>query len=106
MLLILLGLLTGWLPGPGGIPLTLAGLAVLASEFAWAHRLLSRARRALHAFTRWASRQPAWLRVAGSLTAVACALGGLWLGLVLVGPPSVMPAGAVALLDRLPGVEP
>ncbi|HIW31018.1 MAG TPA: PGPGW domain-containing protein, partial [Candidatus Luteococcus avicola] len=38
--------LTGWLPGPGGIPLFLMGLAVWASEFEWAHRLLS-------VFDRW-----------------------------------------------------
>lgn len=30
---------TGWLPGPGGIPLFLIGVAVLATEFAWADRL-------------------------------------------------------------------
>lgn len=30
---------TGWLPGPGGIPLFLVGVAILATEFAWAARL-------------------------------------------------------------------
>jgi hypothetical protein len=38
--LILLGLLTGWLPGPGGIPLILAGLGVLSLNYEWARRLL------------------------------------------------------------------
>ena len=30
--------LTGWLPGPGGIPLFLLGVAILATEYAWAER--------------------------------------------------------------------
>lgn len=37
--LLLLALLTGWLPGPGGIPLALAGLALLSVHNAWARRL-------------------------------------------------------------------
>lgn len=38
-LLILLAVLTGWLPGPGGIPLLLAGLGLLSIHNAWAMRL-------------------------------------------------------------------
>lgn len=37
--IILLSGTIGWLPGPGGIPLFLLGIAVLASEFTWADRL-------------------------------------------------------------------
>lgn len=29
----------GWLPGPGGIPLFLVGIAILATEFTWAERV-------------------------------------------------------------------
>lgn len=36
--LIIAALAIGWLPGPGGIPLVLLGLAVLATEFEWAAR--------------------------------------------------------------------
>ncbi len=38
--LILLGLATGWLPGPGGIPLILGGLALLSINNHWARRLI------------------------------------------------------------------
>lgn len=31
--------LIGWLPGPGGIPLFLIGVSILATEFHWAARL-------------------------------------------------------------------
>lgn len=40
VLLIILAGLTGWLPGPGGIPLFLAGLGLLAINHDWARRLL------------------------------------------------------------------
>lgn len=32
--------LTGWLPGPGGIPLLIIGLSLLATNHEWAERLL------------------------------------------------------------------
>lgn len=38
--LILLGILTGWLPGPGGIPLILGGLGLLSIHNHWARRIL------------------------------------------------------------------
>jgi Putative transmembrane protein (PGPGW) len=37
--LILLGILTGWLPGPGGIPLVVGGLGLLSINNVWAKRL-------------------------------------------------------------------
>lgn len=37
--LIILGAALGWLPGPGGIPLMLAGLGLLSINNAWAARL-------------------------------------------------------------------
>jgi drug/metabolite transporter (DMT)-like permease len=38
-LLILAGVAFGWLPGPGGIPLVLAGLGLLSINNAWAAKL-------------------------------------------------------------------
>ena len=38
-LLLVAALLTGWLPGPGGIPLALAGLGLLSINNEWAKRL-------------------------------------------------------------------
>jgi lysylphosphatidylglycerol synthetase-like protein (DUF2156 family) len=37
--LILLGIASGWLPGPGGIPLILAGLGLLSINNEWAKNL-------------------------------------------------------------------
>lgn len=39
LLLICIAPLIGWVPGPGGIIVFLAGIAVLASEFDWAESL-------------------------------------------------------------------
>lgn len=38
--LIVLAILTGWLPGPGGIPLLLAGLGLLSINHKWARKIL------------------------------------------------------------------
>lgn len=39
-LLILTALLLGWLPGPGGIPMLIAGLSLLSTNHKWARRWL------------------------------------------------------------------
>jgi putative transmembrane protein PGPGW len=101
LLLVLLGLATGWLPGPGGIPLVLAGLAVWASEFHWAHRLMLRLKHALHVFRGWSRRKKAgfWL-----LFLAACGLLG-WAFLALVGAPGWVPLEVDRVLAVLPGVD-
>jgi len=38
-LLLVAAVATGWLPGPGGVPLALAGLGLLSINNAWARRL-------------------------------------------------------------------
>jgi hypothetical protein len=40
VLLIILAGLTGWLPGPGGLPLLIVGLSLLATNHQWAERML------------------------------------------------------------------
>ena len=105
LVLVLVGIALSPVPGPGGIPLVLAGLAVLASEFRWARRLLDRASAHLVVFTRWAARQPAWLRLAGSLALLVVVAGGAYAGLALAGAPGWLPDPVLAGLLRLPGVE-
>ncbi|MDN5562909.1 putative transmembrane protein PGPGW [Luteococcus japonicus] len=93
--------LTGWLPGPGGIPLFMLGLVVWSSEFTWAHRVMLWFRRAFDWFLGWPDRTRHLFYV-GCLVAAICT----WYGLaVWHGIPSWMPAGAAAQLDRLPGIE-
>lgn len=59
------GLAVGTIPGPGGIPIVLAGLALLATEFVWAKRLLTYTRQ--KAETTLQNQGP-WLTVFGVIT--------------------------------------
>lgn len=45
---ILVGIALSPIPGPGGIPLIIAGLMILATEFLWAKRLVMKMRRQAH----------------------------------------------------------
>lgn len=69
-LIIIVGILLLPLPGPGWL-IIFVGLGVLATEFAWAERLLDYARARVRAWTRWISRQPLVVRL---LVAVLCLL--------------------------------
>lgn len=99
-LFILAGLITGPLPGPGGIPLVLLGLAIWASEFHWAHRLMTW-------FKSWLAHFRGWSRPKQTLFWVVfftcCGLLG-WLYLVVLGVPTWMPHVIATKLDLLPGV--
>jgi uncharacterized protein (TIGR02611 family) len=65
-------------PGPGWL-VVFAGLAILATEFAWAHRLLSYARSRYDAWTRWLRRQPWPIKLLVLVGTGAIVLVTLWL---------------------------
>lgn len=48
ILFIIAALLTGWLPGPGGIPLFLIGLSLLAINHTWAQRYIDIVKKYAH----------------------------------------------------------
>lgn len=101
LLLVLSGAVTGPLPGPGGIPLVLLGLAVWASEFAWAHRVTQWLKRQLHRLRAWSRPQQvlAWLIFFGCLGALGYA------DLAVLGVPTWLPAGVTDWLRQLPGIN-
>jgi hypothetical protein len=101
-LLLILAPLTGWLPGPGGIPLFIAGLAVLASEFEWAQRLLYRVKGWVHVLTTWTGRQPAWLKGLGTVALMGCVLVAIWGYLAVLGVPGWLPDSWENWLHKLP----
>lgn len=99
-LLVVLGCLSGPLPGPGGIPLVLLGLAVMASEFVWAERLMELFKRQLHRFRSWSRPR----QTAAFLVFFACC-GLLGYGYLLaLGPPAWLPGPVDGVLARLPGL--
>lgn len=99
-LLVGLGLATGWLPGPGGIPLVLLGLAVWSSEFVWAERLMAVFKRQLVRFRSWTRAQQT---LAWAVFLACCGAVGYGY-LLVVGPPTWLPVSVDGVLARLPGV--
>jgi uncharacterized protein (TIGR02611 family) len=89
---VLLGLVTVPLPGPGWLTV-LAGLALLASEFAWAERLLTVARRHVVRWTRWVTAQGPAVRLLLAAGTAVVAVGAVLLGLAVVGVPEWWPGG-------------
>ncbi|HTZ45052.1 MAG TPA: TIGR02611 family protein [Jatrophihabitans sp.] len=67
------------LPGPGWA-IVFLGLAVWATEFVWAQRLLRFGRRVLHDWTEWTKRQPRWLQALLGLVGLVFLAGLAWLG--------------------------
>ncbi|MDA8439624.1 MAG: PGPGW domain-containing protein [Propionibacterium sp.] len=102
LLLMVAAALTGWLPGPGGIPLFLLGLAVWSSEFAWAKRLMDWFKSQFtrfRALDRRTKRRVAWLSVGGVIAS--------WYAVAAVaGLPEWLPDPISGFLSQLPGIEP
>jgi uncharacterized protein (TIGR02611 family) len=89
-LVVAFGIVTIPLPGPGWLTV-IAGLFVLATEFAWAERLLEFTRRHVARWTEWLGRQSVVVRlVVGALTA-AFVYGVLVVTLHLMGVPHWVP---------------
>lgn len=73
-----LGILAIPYPGPGWA-IVFVGLAILATEFEWAHRLLHWTRKRYDRVMEWFKRQGLWVKVLGFLVTTAIVVGTLWL---------------------------
>jgi uncharacterized protein (TIGR02611 family) len=100
LILVALGFVSGPIPGPGGIPLVLLGLAIWSSEFEWAHQLMTWFKKQLHHYRTWPPRKKGLFWVAFF---ACCGLIG-YLYLLVTGPPSWLPGSLNVLLQRLPGL--
>ena len=69
-LIVLLGLVLVPFPGPGWL-IVFLGLGILATEFAWAERLLDFGRAKFRAWLRWVGRQHIVVRAIISIAALA-----------------------------------
>lgn len=83
-LVMLLGLVLVPLPGPGWL-IVFVGLGILATEFAWAERLLDFGRATLRAWLAWLGRQHLAVRALISLATLAFVAGVVLLTLYLSG---------------------
>lgn len=77
-IVLVLGVVAIPYPGPGWL-IVFAGLGILASEFAWAHRTLHGVRTRYDRFMAWFSRQSRVVRGAGALGTGVVVLTTLWL---------------------------
>lgn len=91
-------------PGPGWA-IVFVGLAILASEFEKADRLLGFARRHVHRWTTWISRQALWVRIAVGLATLVLVLAIFWAYFAAFGVPGWLPGFARDVLVRVPGLE-
>jgi uncharacterized protein (TIGR02611 family) len=100
LLLVCLGFVSGPIPGPGGIPLVLLGLAIWSSEFEWAHQLMMWFKAQLHRYHQWS---PHWKIAFWLVFLICCGLIG-YSYLVVLGAPGWLPDDLTSALERLPWV--
>ncbi len=88
------------LPGPGWL-IVFVGLAILASEFPWAQRLLDFGRDRLRRWTRWLGGQPLVVRLGVALGTGLLVGVTLYLVAVVLGVPGWVPDSWVPPLPGL-----
>jgi uncharacterized membrane protein YfcA len=70
--------LFGWLPGPGGIPLLILGLSLLAVNHTWAQRWLETAKHKGVTFKKWLFPNKPWVRNLYDAGTIALMILGGW----------------------------
>ena len=85
-LIVLVGLTLVPLPGPGWL-IVFIGLAMLASEFAWAQRLQGFAKAKVHVWTQWWASRPWPIRTFVALLTLAVVGGVVYLVALRSGVP-------------------
>ena len=85
-----LGLVLIPLPGPGWL-IVFGGLAILATEFAWAGRLLDFARRHVGVWSVWVTRRSRLVRALLGVATLLVVAGAVWIYDVVVGLPGWIP---------------
>jgi uncharacterized protein (TIGR02611 family) len=88
------------LPGPGWL-IVFVGLAILASEFAWAQQVLDFGRDRLRRWTRWLRRQRLWVRGLVTLGAALVVAAAVYGAALVSGVPRWVPAPWVPPLPGL-----
>lgn len=83
-IMVIGGLIMVPFPGPGWL-VVFAGLAVLATEFHWAHKLLEFGKQVLHAWTQWYKRQGLVIKIVVLVVTVAVASVIVYFGMRTLG---------------------
>lgn len=69
----------GWIPGPGGIPLFILGLSLLAVNHDWAERWLETAKHKGVTFKKWLFPDKQWVRHTYDVVSVALVSGAIYM---------------------------
>ncbi len=93
LVVLVVGVIAIPYPGPGWA-IVFVGLAILATEFAWAQRLLVYVRARYDAVMAWFKQQGLWIQALGVVFTAAVVIGTLWL------------FGALDFAGELVGYEP
>jgi uncharacterized protein (TIGR02611 family) len=101
--IFVVGLILVPFPGPGWL-VVLLGLAVLASEFEWAHGLLQRSQRTLRAWNDWLRPKPWWVKGLVLLVTIAAVAAVFWLMLLVGGVPGFLPDSIEQWVRTVPGL--
>ena len=104
LVIVAVGLIMVPFPGPGWL-VVFIGLAVWASEFERAQRLLRLATGTLEAWTRWLIRQPWWMRGLVLLITIATVAAVFWLLLLISGVAVYLPDLVQEWLKKVPGLR-
>jgi uncharacterized protein (TIGR02611 family) len=102
-IIIVVGLILVPFPGPGWL-VVLLGLAILASEFEWAHGLLQRSQRTLRAWNDWLKPQPWWVKGLVLLVTIAAVAAIFWLVFLVGGVPGFLPDTIEQWVSKFPGL--
>ncbi len=100
-LVVLLGLVLVPFPGPGWL-IVIIGLLILASEFAWAQRLLDFVKAKVHDWTTWMAARSWPVRLGVGLATAVFVGAILYTTAYLIGLPGWIPGW---LVPPLPGIE-
>ncbi len=103
LVLVLGGLALVPLPGPGWL-IVIIGIAIWASEFDPAQRLLEFVRDRVRAWEEWMRRQSLLVQGAVALVTFAFVLGAVWLTLRVVGIPGFLPEAMAGWLRAHAGL--
>lgn len=103
LIIVVIGLILVPFPGPGWLVVFL-GLAIWASEFEWAHKLLRIAKHTLKEWTERIRPQPLWVKGLVGLGAAAAVAAVFWLMFLISGVPGFFPDSVEEWIKRLPGL--
>jgi uncharacterized protein (TIGR02611 family) len=103
LVIVVIGLLMVPFPGPGWLVVFL-GLAIWASEFAWAQRLLHRAKRMLKHWNEWLRPQTWWVKGLALLLTMVAVAAIFWLMFLISGIPGFFPDSIDEWLKTIPGL--